>query len=507
MPSDLAESWLRGVAANPAAPSDVLLRLLSAQAHATWTILCEERELPAEVVEAVLAHPERLIRRRFARNRHATAEQRGRLADDVDALVRVALASGPRPRLGRVEALPDEILEHLLTVQDDEDKGHMVTADEIRQELETSGQISPAFRVRMLNHPDTELRYWATGLWLWFTPGQRDALLSDPDPVVREAALRQSRLLDPMAMEKELPQQGGHHRGLLLTNYAVSHAVAARCLADRRDLWSLAHNPHTPGEAVTRLARDPDPRVRERVAARADVDPTVLAELGQDQDSTVRTRALLHPMPRTWPERNAIDRIIGHTEGTIGRTAEAIGAVDDVVAEPPTSWYEMCAASTHHLLRRVAASCPRLPEELVHRLADDPDADVRHLLAYNHPLAPPAIVLDAFVAAPGRRAYLLTLPSLPRTGLHHLLDHDDADLRALAAADTGLAQPPLHLLADPEPRVRRAAAANPLLPLDVISSLLDTPEHAEGAAANPGLPAERLHGLLDLGGLPRPATT
>lgn len=505
MSCELAELWLRGVAANPAAPSEILLRLLSEQARAAWTILCEERELPADVVEAVIAHPERAIRRRFARNRHVATEQRGRLVGDVEPLVRSALASGPRPRLGRVRALPDDIIEHLLTVQDDDSRGQLLTADEIRQELVVSGQISPAFRRRALDHPVAELRYQATGLWLWLTSRQRDALLSDRDPTVREAALSQSRLLDPAAMEKELPEESCHHRGLLLTNYAVSHAVAAQCLADRRDLWSLAHNPHTPGDAVTRLARDPDPDVRERVAARADLGPALLAELAHDPDSRVRTRALLHPLPRTWPERAAVDRIAGHTAGHTGQTAEDIGAVDDMIVEPSTSWYETCAASTDPLLRRVAASCRRLPRETVHRLAADPDAEVRHLLAYNHPLAPPAIVLEAFIATPRQRRYLLTLPSLPRTGLHHLLDHEDPDVRALAAADAGLARPPLHLLADPEPHVRRAAAANPLLPLDVISSLLHAPEHAEGAAANPGLPAERLHGLLDLSGLPRRA--
>ncbi|MFI9723828.1 hypothetical protein ACIHFE_29925 [Streptomyces sp. NPDC052396] len=147
----------------------------------------------------------------------------------------------------------------------------------------------------------------------------------------------------------------------------------------------------------------------------------------------------------------------------------------------------------------------RLPEKLVHRLADDPDADVRHVLACNHPLAPPTITLDAFITTPGQRPYLLTLPRLPRTGLHHLIDHGDPDLRALAASDTSLVQPPVHLLTDPEPRVRRAAAASPLLPLDLISSLLNDPGLARGAAANPNLPAERLHELLDLSGLPRAA--
>jgi hypothetical protein len=494
----LAESWLRGIAANPAAPSEVLLRLLTAQARAVWPILCEDRELPSDVVDAVVTHPERTVRRGFARNRHAAPEQRGRLVNDPDALVRATLASGPRPRLGRTEALPDDVLETLLTAQDDTSQDQLLTADEIRQELAFSGQIPQSFRRRMLDHPNPELRSQAAGLWLWLTPGQRDALLADPDPTVREAARDSSRLLDPAAMEADLPERDCHQRSILLVNYAVSRTVAERCLATRRNLGALARNPHTPGDVVARLARNPDPDVRERVAARADLDPALLAELAQDLDSTVRTRALLQPLPRTWSQRAAIDRVIGCA-------AESIGPVAEMFIEPEASWYEACAASPLPLLRRVAATCSRLPEELVHRLADDSDADVRHLLAYNHPLAPPTIILNAFIATPRQRPYLLTLPRLPRTGLHHLLDHDDPDVRALAAADTSLAQPPVHLLADPAPRVRRATAANPLLPLDLISSLLDDPELAEGAAANPNLPAERLHELLDLSGLPRTA--
>ncbi|MEV6425686.1 hypothetical protein [Streptomyces sp. NPDC051662] len=490
----LPELWLRGVAANPAAPSEVLLRLLTAPARPAWTILCKERDLPADVVEAVVSHPERAVRRGFARNRHAAPEQRGRLVNDSDAHVRAALASGPRPLLSRAEALPDDVLETLLTAKDDNSQGQMLTADEIRQELVISGQISQSFRRRMIDHPNPELRAQAVGLWLWLTPSQRDALLADPTPAVRETARRQSRILDPAAMEADLPEQDCHYRALLLVNYAVSLAVAERCLADRRDLWALAQNPHTPSDVVSRLAHDPDPHVRERVAARADLDPALMAELAQDPDGTVRNRVLLQPLPRAWSECAAIDRIIGNA-------AQSIGPVDEMLIEPETSWYETCAVSPDPLLRRIAATCPRLPAELVHRLADDTDTDVRHLLAYNHPLAPPTIVLDAFIATPRQRPYLLTLSRLPRTGLHHLLDHDDPGVRALAAADTSLPRPPVQLLADPEPRVRRAAAANPLLPYALISSLLNAPEHAEGAAANPSLPTERLHALLDLSGL------
>ncbi|GGL91739.1 hypothetical protein GCM10010129_39390 [Streptomyces fumigatiscleroticus] len=159
------ELRLRGVAANPAAPSEVLLRLLHPAARAAWSTLCEERELPADVVEAVIAHPEREVRRAFARNRHAAPSQRGRLVHDPDASVRDALASGPRPRLGRATALPDDVLETLLTAQDDGGHDQLVTANEIRQELAFSGQIPPSFHRRMLKHetPDYGSRQPAIG--------------------------------------------------------------------------------------------------------------------------------------------------------------------------------------------------------------------------------------------------------------------------------------------------------------------------------------------------------
>ncbi|WP_051709963.1 hypothetical protein [Streptomyces sp. NRRL S-350] len=493
--SPLADAWLRGVAANPGAPAGVLLRLLDPAAHAVWAVLCGERALPAAVIEAVVAHPSREVRQAFARNRFVAPEQRGRMVDDPDALVRVRLASGPRPRFGAVEALPDDVLEVLLTARDGDHPGAFLTADEIAAELAFSQQIPQSFRRGLPGHPNPRLRAQAASLWLALTDAQREALLADAVPAVAEAARRNSRVLDPLAMEADLPDQECHSRNLILINYAVSPAMAQRCLAERRDLRSLAGNRHTPAEIVARLARDPDPQVRERVASRADVGPALLAELAQDPDSAVRARALLHPLPRTWAQRSAIDRVIG-------LSAECVGPAPEMFVEPETSWYEACAGSPEAVLRRVAATCPRLPEGLVHRLARDPDPDVRHILAYNHPLAPPATVLDAFIATPRQRPYLLTLPRLPRTGLADLLDHEDAEVRALAAADSGLARPPVHRLADPDPRVRRAAAANPRLPRGLVESLLADPGLAEGAAANPALSAERLHALLDRSGLP-----
>jgi hypothetical protein len=217
--------------------------------------------------------------------------------------------------------------------------------------------------------------------------------------------------------------------------------------------------------------------------------------LAHDPDDNVRTRALVHPTPRTEEQRAQIDFVIGRTADDIGQTHEWLRA-------PELVWICACAWSGHPILRRVAAISPYLPAELVSRLADDPDPHVRHLLAYNHPLAPPHLLLEAFIAGSRQRPFLRTHPRLPRTGLAGLLDHHDPEVRALAAADPTLPQPPIPQLADTDARVQAAAAANPLLPTDVLAELLSDTHLAQAAASNPVLSAAHLHDLLDRAGIP-----
>ncbi|MFF8602216.1 hypothetical protein ACF065_13690 [Streptomyces sp. NPDC015232] len=498
MVSSLVESWMRGIAGNSAAPAEVLLRLLDPGASTAWKTLCQERTLPEAVVEAVLRHPRREVRRAFARNGHVPPELRGRLAHDPDALVRAAVAAGPVPRRERPAPLPDDVVEALLTARDEDRPGARLTVGEIKGELLSSGQISAAYRRAMATHPDPELRALATDGWSSLPSERRAALLADPDPRVRESARRNERLLDRAANASDLPDRDCHARTGLLVNHALARTVVDACLTAGRDLRALAHNPHTPADAVARLARDPDPAVRRRVASRVDLDPEVLAALLQDPDEGVRDRARVQPYQRTWEQRFAVDRVAGGT-------ADSLGPLRELPVDPYPDWYAECARSEHVLLRRVAATCGELPADLVERLAADPDPDVRHLLALHHPLAPAALLLDAFLATPRQRGHLLSLPRMPRTGLGHLLDHADPEVRALAAADPTLDRPPAHLLGDPDARVRRAAAANPLLPAQVRTGLLEdpaAPELAEGAAANPALAVEALHALLDRCGLP-----
>ncbi|MFF9869863.1 hypothetical protein ACF1G0_31445 [Streptomyces sp. NPDC013953] len=168
--------------------------------------------------------------------------------------------------------------------------------------------------------------------------------------------------------------------------------------------------------------------------------------------------------------------------------------MSDSLLEPSPNWFAACAASEEPVLRRVAASWPGLPAKLVATLARDDDEEVRIRPAGHHPLAPPHLLLDVFVTRPAHRPHLLTLPAFPSTGRAHFIGHPDPDVRALAAADPTLHEPPVE---DPDDAVRRAAAVNPNLTPATLETLLTDPRTAEGSAADPSLPLPRTHALLD----------
>ncbi|WP_234314358.1 MULTISPECIES: hypothetical protein [unclassified Streptomyces] len=299
-------------------------------------------------------------------------------------------------------------------------------------------------------------------------------------------------------MEARLPSIGSHSKPFVLGTCALSLALVERCFADDT-VFPLTWNRHTPADAVARLARHPEAKVREMIAARPDLGPDLVAELREDPDEDVRMRARLHPFPRTWAEYWAIRRVIGHGP-------DCTCPITESDTEPSPDWFAACAESGEPVLRRVAASWPGLPAELVGALAQDHDEEVRIQLACHHPLAPQHLLLDVFATRPAHRPHLLTLPGFPRTGRTHLIGHPDPEVRALAAADPTLPEPPVD---DPDDSVCRAAAANPNLAPQALEALLADPRTAEGAAANPSMPVPRIHALLDhcLNSAATPATT
>ncbi|MFI2371605.1 hypothetical protein [Streptomyces sp. NPDC018833] len=90
-------SALDGVAANPALPTPLLLRLIAFDGggHGPPFQALHRPGLPEPAVAAVLTHPVLDTRVQFATSGQAEPEQRARLADDLSPKVRAAVAYGP----------------------------------------------------------------------------------------------------------------------------------------------------------------------------------------------------------------------------------------------------------------------------------------------------------------------------------------------------------------------------------------------------------------------------
>ncbi|MFC9328436.1 hypothetical protein [Kitasatospora sp. NPDC057015] len=477
--ADLPARRLAGVALNPATGTDVLLRLLACDSAAVRMTLCRDRDLPEEVVDAVVAHPDHRTRSFFAANPHVDPARRARLVDDPHWLVRAWLGEGPGWAHGRSE-LPEHTVVRMLTTHDPEYLGTIYR------------QVPRSARWTFPSHPEPKVRAYACTWWGELTEEERSALLADPDVEVRERARGVGRHLDPAYVERELPDRPCHARTHLLMHGALSRRVVEQVLAapvGREDLSMIAGNPSLPLDVLALLVRDPDPRVRETAAGRPELTVAQRQALATDPDPAVRTRISVHPA-LTEEERAAIDYRVGSDE-TFGRSE-----LPAWIHDPARS--RRHALSGHPLLRRRAAVDPGLPPDLVARLSCDPDPGVRVLLAQNHPQAPAALLLRGFLEYTGRERWSLTTrPNFPTGGLAGYAEAADPMVRRLALLSPRT--PPAtvdRLSADLDPDVRADAARHPHLSSQRLVELLEDEELAHRAAANPALPSSVLDRLL-----------
>ncbi|MGV4983634.1 hypothetical protein ACVB8X_18280 [Streptomyces sp. NRAIS4] len=501
--ADLPARRLAGLALNPSAPPDVLLRLLAEAPLAARMVLCRDRDLPPVVVDAVIEHPDRRTRAFFAVNPHVDPAQRARLVDDPEWFVRAHLADGPRVTWpDRPRPLPDATVVRMFTTYEPENLWNLYR------------QMSTELTRSLPTHPVARMRRQAVFGWTFRTADERAALLADPDDEVREAAERYDRHRDPQWVESVLPAHRCHGRTDALVNDALSRAVVESvltCPVDEDERATIALNPTLPADVVALLAADPDHKVRARIAGRADLGPAERRALVADPDPDVRRVIARHtdldpderrtlaadPDPRV---RLAVSVHPGFSEDERARIDYTV-PVDCAFGfhpEPSTprdpEAVRRDACSGHPLLRRQAAREHTLPADLVARLAEDDDLGVRVLLAQNHPDAPAALLLRGFLEYTGpERARLTSRPNFPRAGLAAYAGHADPQVRALAARDPQT--PPAiaeRLTKDPDPQVRAAFARHPNLPPARLAQLLADEELAHPAAANPALaPATR----------------
>ena len=332
---------LEGLAANPAAPADLLLLILERAEPRMRNALLRREGVPHAVHEAAARHPDPRTRRLVAASGHAPVAIRARLAADPDPAVRRAAASAPE-QWTRADPLPRDVVERLAADSD----------PQVRDALNGHASLPGAVRAALAADPDPKVRLGALQSWPDPPDEVVDAALEDPDPAVRRLAMRLACHRRPEFAAPLL---------------ATGHASAVSTVP-------------LDGDQARALCRDPSPAVRAAAAANPHLPPPLVRELAGDPAPEVRLAVSLRP-ELTEEQRAAIDYEVG-PQDRFHPPEWLWPRLDDLAL------MRRFATSAHVGLRRLAAHSPHLPAGLVALLAADEDFVVRLLLSEHHPDPP-----------------------------------------------------------------------------------------------------------------------
>ncbi|MEV6839425.1 hypothetical protein AB0N17_33825 [Streptomyces sp. NPDC051133] len=440
--------WAEGIGSNPAAPDELLIRLLDV----TDGFLhgCDR---PA-VLDAAVAHPDQRVRARPADTFRPklTAAQWIRLVRAEPSPSRRVLWAEHACAWGA--ELPEDLYDDLL-------------AGPSRAEAAELPGLPAHHLPSLTTDADPAVRAAACGRWADLAAPLRGRLLADADETVRTAALLAHHTATPMPRE-----------------------VFASLPAPRRALEQCCFEPELEAE----LVHDGDAEVRRALAGNPGLAADGVAVLVRDPHDDVRSAVALRP-DLTEEQRAAVRYVFDQTS-----MSHTLPWVEDLHSDPEAM--RRLAASSHPLIRRSVARARHLPPDVVERLARDEDRVVHLFLAESCDDAPAGLLLevwrwwDGSFSHPGRpRSH----PNFPRAGLLRYADDPSGRMRRLALDDPrSTAADVARLARDPEAEARRRAAEDPRLsPADAVRLLNDPADHVrETATRHPRLPSRVLAGLL-----------
>ncbi|MFF8381634.1 hypothetical protein ACF07V_36700 [Streptomyces sp. NPDC015661] len=440
--------WAEGIGSNPAAPDDLLIRLLDVAEG--FLHGCDR---PA-VLDAAISHPDPRVRSRPADTFRPklTSDQWVRLVRTEPSPSRRVLWAEHAAVWGA--ELPEDLFDDLLTGSS--------------RALAAELPGLPAHHLPGLAaDADPRVRAAACARWEDVAAPLRERLLADPDDGVRTAALL------------------AHHIGT-----PMPHEVFAALPVPRRALEECRLSP----ELEAQLVRDGDAESRRALAANPQLSAHGVAVLAQDPYDDIRSTVALRP-DLSEEQRAAVRYTFDPT-----LMSHALPWVERLQGDPDAM--RRLAVSSHPLIRRSVARARNLPPDVVQHLARDEDRTVRLFLAESCDDAPADMLLevwrwwDGSFTHPDRpRKH----PNFPRTGLLRYADDPSGRMRRLALDDPESTHADVARLArDSEPEVRRRAAEDPRLsPADAVRLLNDPAGDVRGTAMrNPRLPARVLAGLL-----------
>jgi hypothetical protein len=214
----------------------------------------------------------------------------------------------------------------------------------------------------------------------------------DDEATVREATAQTAAQSQPDSATDSTPFEpltATYERLRHSTDSAELSGFARRPLPDRSDqaafsratalLEAVAGNPHTPvadrvfladtmpfPNVLVKLSEDPEPSVRQAVAANGDDKNWLVGRLTKDPVPAVRDTALKNKRT-SWKMR---------LEGAQDPTADA--ETLDFLGVLGTESEEGAPAVLSSMVRRAVALNPNTSEAMLAKLANDPSAEVRH---------------------------------------------------------------------------------------------------------------------------------